>query len=271
MTKKHTTHTESSSQELSAHFSALTLMASRALPLVIARNDIEALHDLRVNLRSLRVLQGLFPHSDLINTQRKQLGVAIKLTGFVRDMEVALTQAESMHANTHTGEAIVVWLAKRLASSRKSLSVRLQTIQIQETLLQASLSWGEKISRERHHVLQSTARKHDRKLEKQLLNAADHVHLNSPITDWHILRLKTKHLRYWREGFAHLLTKPQCRRLPVLVKLQQQLGLLHDVSLFEALFSQEHVLPSSWHIKLKKQQENTLKQAANTLRHLKKS
>jgi Uncharacterized conserved protein len=178
-----------------------------------------------------------------------------------------LAQAESLYASTDLGEPIVIWLANKLASSRENLCVRLQTIQLQETLMHANLIWVKKIRRKHRHVLQSIARK----LEKQLLIAVERVNSNYLISDWHALRLNVKRLRYWTEGFDHLLTKPQRSRLSVLVKLQQRLGLLHDISLFDGLFLQEHKLPNSWTIKLKQQQKKILAQTESLLRNLKNS
>jgi len=59
--KKLLSSNRSFARELSTHFSALASKASKALVRMADDGDSEALHDLRVNLRSLRVLQGLHP------------------------------------------------------------------------------------------------------------------------------------------------------------------------------------------------------------------
>lgn len=257
------------SRELSTHFSALASKASKALVRMTDDGDSEALHDLRVNLRSLRVLQGLYPRCHIMQEQKKQLGIAAALTGQDRDREVSLALAESLYAKTGCGAEIVSLLADNLLVLRQHLLPELQATTLAETLTQVSSVWDRKTRHKRKSVLQSAARQKSRQLEKRFLKAAADLKLSSPIADWHALRLQVKQLRYWGKGFAAVLTKRQNHRLPVLTELQQSLGLLHDIALFEEQWPQELIVPKQWQKRLKKRQQQALKDAAGVLQHLK--
>ena len=257
-------------RELSTHFAALASKASKALVRMADDGDSEALHDLRVNLRSLRVLQGLHPRCHIMREQRKQLGIAAALTGQDRDREVRLALAESLHAKTGYGAEIVSLLADNLLTLRQHLLPDLHATALAETLSQVSSVWDRKTRHKRKSVLQSAARLKSRQLEKRFLKAAADIQLSSPIAEWHALRLQVKQLRYWGQGFAAVLTKRQNRRLSVLIKLQQSLGLLHDIALFEEQWPQELVLPKRWQKRLNKRQQHALKDAADVLQQLKK-
>lgn len=264
-----TTESKSFTQTLSAHFSELSDNACRALERLVGSDDPEALHDLRINLRSQRVLLGLFPRCRGLRKQREQLGVAAKLTGADRDLEVALGLAESLFNETKTGEELLSFLTDKLTLSREKLLTGLQEINLPDVLSQVDRDWSKKLSNKRKSVLQSAARLQTRRLGKRVRVAAAGLLVTSPITDWHLLRLRVKRLRYWGEGFSPVLTEKQCRRLPVLIKLQQRLGLLHDFFLFENQFHEEVVLPEPWQQKLEQWQQNALTDAAGMLQHLK--
>ncbi len=223
--KKLLSSNRSFARELSTHFSALASSASQALVRMADGSDIEALHDLRVNLRSLRVLQGLYPRCDIMREQKKQLGIAAALTGQDRDREVSLALAESLYAKTGCGAKKVSLLADNLLVLRQHLLPELQATTLAETLTQVSSVWDRKTRHKRTSVLQSAARQKSRQLEKRFLKAAADLKLSSPIADWHALRLQVKQLRYWGKGFAAVLTKRQNHRLPVLTELQQSLVL----------------------------------------------
>lgn len=268
--KKLVSSNRSFARELSTHFSALASKASKALVRMADDGDSKALHDLRVNLRSLRVLQGLYPRCHIMREQKKQLGIAAALTGQDRDREVRLALAESLYAKTGCGAEMVSLLADNLLALRQHLLPDLQATTLAETLSQVSLVWDRKTRHKRKSVLQSAARQKSRQLEKRFLKAAADLKLSSPIADWHALRLQVKQLRYWGQGFAVVLTKRQNRRLPVLTELQQSLGLLHDIALFEEQWPQELTLPKRWQKRLKKRQQHALKDAAGVLQHLKK-
>ena len=257
------------SRALSSHFSELSDNAAQALVRLVDSDDPEALHDLRISLRSQRVLLGLFPRSRVLRKQREQLGGAAKLTGADRDLEVALGLAESLRTETETGETQVLFLANKLTASRAKLLVGLQEIYLPEILSQVEREWSKKLSNKRKNVLQSAARAQMRKLEKRVLIATADLLVTSPVTDWHSLRLQVKRLRYWGEGFAPVLTEKQCRRLPALIQLQQRLGVLHDYYLLESQFQQELMLPEPWREKLGKWQQHALTDAAGLLQHLK--
>ena len=257
-------------RELSTHFSALASKASQALVRMADINDNEALHDLRVNLRSLRVLQGLYPRSRVMQEQRKQLGIAATLTGQDRDQEVRFILAKSLLTKTGDGADIVILLAEKLVASRQHLLPDLHATPLAETLSQVSSVWDRKTRHKCKRVLQSAARRKSRQLEKRFLKAAADLQLNSPIAEWHALRLQVKQLRYWGLGFAAVLTKRQNRRLPILIELQQSLGLVHDIALFEEQWLQELSLPKRWQKRLKKQQQHALEDAAGVLQQLKR-
>jgi len=161
-------------------------------------------------------------------------------------------------------------LADNLLALRQHLLPDLHATALAETLSQVSSVWDRKSRHKRKSVLQSAARQKSRQLEKRFLKAAADLKLSSPIADWHSLRLQVKQLRYWGQGFAAVLTKRQNRRLSVLIKLQQSLGLLHDIVLFEEQWPQELTLPTRWQKRLKKQQQHALKDAAEVLQQLKK-
>nr|WP_246358858.1 CHAD domain-containing protein [Tolumonas osonensis] len=264
-----TAGSKSFSQELSAHFSELSDNASRALERLADSDDPEALHDLRISLRSQRVLLGLFPRCRTLRKQRDHLGMAARLTGLDRDLEVAIGLAESLVNETKTGEQQLSFLTDKLSVSRKKLLTGLQDVRLPLVLSQVDRDWSKKLSNKRKSVLQSAARAQNRKFEKRVLITAADLQMTSPVADWHLLRLQVKRLRYWGEGFASVLTENQCRRIPALIALQQRLGLLHDFCLFESQFQQELILPEPWQQRLEKWQQNALADAAGMLQHLK--
>nr|WP_321269451.1 CHAD domain-containing protein [uncultured Tolumonas sp.] len=268
--KKLVVSNRSFARELSTHFAVLASKASKALVRMADDGDSEALHDLRVNLRSLRVLQGLYPRCHIMREQKKQLGIAAALTGQDRDREVRLALAESLSAKTGCGAEIVSLLADNLLALRQHLLPDLHATALAETLSQVSSIWDRKTRHKRKRVLQSAARQKSRQLEKRFLKAAADLKLSSPIAEWHSLRLQVKQLRYWGQGFVAVLTKRQNCRLSVLTELQQSLGLLHDIALFEEQWPQELILPKQWQKCLKKRQQRALKDAASVLQHLKK-
>ncbi|WP_024870964.1 CHAD domain-containing protein [Tolumonas lignilytica] len=267
--KKKKVHINSFAQKLSHHFCELSEWASQALMHLTDPDEPEALHDLRVSLRSMRVLLQLSACHKALSKYRKQLGVIAKLTGDERDLEVVLRLAESLLAETGKGTEQIVFLTEHLLQSQTKLQSELQRVDLKVQLADVAQAWTKQIGHKQKCILQSAARTRLKNLERQLTMAAENVQLTSPIDEWHALRLLVKKLRYWCEGFSAVLTSHQAGRLPLLIQLQQRLGLLHDYYLLATPSDQRIPLPVEWQETLDKWQRHTLYEAANLLQQIK--
>lgn len=259
------------SQALSDYFSALSVAASSALRRFNIPSDLEALHDLRIHLRSQRVLLNLFPHSQVLRKQRELLHAAVTLTNYQRDLEVSLGLAQSLMAETQVGQNQLLFLGEKLEATRTKIAIELQTMQLPNVFIAASHHWDKKISKQRKHVLQTKARRCSRRLEKRVFKAAKDLKQISPISEWHFLRICVKHLRYWNEGFAAFLTVRQYQQLPFLIQLQRCLGAVHDYDILKQIICADMSMPDQWLAILDRRQQHALTDASGLLMHLKKN
>lgn len=249
------------------HYQALVEVAFHALLRMTTGRDPEAVHDLRVSLRSQRVLLALFPHSKKINEARKRLGQAAALTGHVRDLEVALALAESLEAESGQGKKLVQAMAAELAKCQTELLQQLHAADLDDGLEEAESAWLSAILRRRRKVLQCRTRDQARKLGKTLGSQAKRLDQSPTLEQWHNVRLAGKRLRYWVEGFSELLTHKQRRRVQWLRALQQSLGSLHDLEMFEERFKDKS-MPPKWRKLFDAQQELVRHRASSSLAEL---
>lgn len=270
-TKKVPVFHHSVRRELSGYFSASAADASLALQRLSVPSESDALHDLRVYLRSLRVLLNLFPHSRLLKKHKEQFHEAITLTNHYRDLEVAIGLAKSLMQETSAGPVALSFLEAKLAATQANVVVALQSMQLPDMLMSASHDWDKKISNQSKRVLRGKARSRARRLTKQVMMAASDLQLTSPISEWHFLRIRVKHLRYWNEGFAVFLSVKQHQQLPLLIQLQRCLGAVHDYYVFNQQFSADMPMPEQWKELLARWHQRALTDSAGLLMQLKQN
>lgn len=252
-------------QRQAAHYEALVSVALHALARMPDCADTEALHDLRVSLRSQRVLLTLFPRSSKVAEVRARLGAAATLTNQVRDLEVAQALAQSWLKETGAGQEVVAALADQLVAARSQLLEQLHLQHLDEVLEDAESAWLGALLNKRRPALQGRARRRARRLAKKLLAKAAELDRQPVLENWHQVRLAGKRLRYWSEGVAELLTHRQRRRLKALRDLQQSLGSLHDLELFEQRFGESLTMPAEWLQCFEAERERVRHEAASTL------
>lgn len=249
------------------HYQALVEIAIHALLRMSAGHDPEAVHDLRVSLRTQRVLLGLFPRNKKVVAARKQLGRAAKLTCQVRDSEVAQALAESLEKQSGVGKKLVAAWQAELAESQNQLLDKLHAVELDDALEDAEAVWLKALLRKKRKVLKDRARRHARKLGKALRAEADALDQAPTQERWQQVHLRVTRLRYWVEGFAELLTHRQRLRLQMLRALQLSLSGLHDLEMFDERFK-DKPMPAKWKELFAEQQELARHRASSELAEL---
>lgn len=213
-----------------------------------ADTDVEALHDLRINLRRLRSLlkplRGLHA-CDELQAQAARLG---QLTGPLRDIEVLAGELDTKH-QPQSAQARRLRVGAGYSDVLHSQHIA--------GLWNALDDWPQQWQQAHAEGLLRAAK---RKLKKRLLKAQTRLleALADPLYDWHQLRLLIKRVRYNAEAYpdvAPLSSNSQ----KALKRAQSALGNWHDLLQWLALAEVESDLQPCvvrWHGEL---------QAAQTL------
>lgn len=249
-------------------YEALVQIALNALMRMPPGSDPEAMHDLRVSLRSQRVLLALFPRCAKVSEVRQRLGTAAVLTGQVRDLEAALARAESYLNETETGQEVVEAWRNEFVERQEALLDHLHSAHLDDTLEDAESAWSATILPKRRKALQARTRKKACRLGRKLLLQAAEVDQEPSLERWLQVRLTGERLRYWVEEFAELLTRRQRRRLKLLRCLQQALCMLHDLDMFEERFNSAVPMPEEWYKLLALEQDKARHEASSMLAEL---
>lgn len=220
-------------QALSIPLAALALARLRLL----AGNDAQSLHDLRVALRSLRVLLRLLPRKGKLKSLSAQWKALAQSTSRSRDLEVLLALCDAQ--NHVSPEQRQAW-EQELARQRQDLlqwmaSSSLPLLLAQTHQYVCKHNFSVRVGAYAKALLLAL------QLRLQGLNA------DSSPADWHALRLSVKRLRYLIEGAAMVLPARWQALLPSLKDCQQSLGVLHDLDLY---LSQGGVVAEGQHASL---------------------
>ncbi|WP_010483714.1 CHAD domain-containing protein [Pseudomonas sp. S9] len=184
-----------------------------------ACTDVEALHDLRINLRRLRSLlkplRGL-PACDQLQLHAAQLG---KLTGPVRELEVLVAELQRKQQASGPVEQ----------RRQRVVDGYLQTLHSDQlsAFWQALDDWPVQW---RLAERDGSLKRVESKLESRLIKAQRRLveALADPLHDWHDLRLLVKRVRYNAEAYPKVarLDRPGQKALK---QAQEALGQWHDL------------------------------------------
>jgi CHAD domain-containing protein len=214
---------------LVAKLRALGDRIGEVAPRVLASEDEEAVHDLRVAIRRART--ALEVGSDVLgpfraNEVRRALRDVQRATGALRDEEVMLELVGSLGIHRRDVQAWIEARQRRERRLRSALrrSIRAGAVDRGRTLLDALLAFRINPSKERR--LTKTARRavDDAREELERIRGAP---VDSPEA-LHRLRIAYKRLRYTVETFIHVLPGPARELAQSASKLQARLGDVHD-------------------------------------------
>lgn len=222
---------------------------------VLQANDPEGLHQLRVGIRRLRSLFGVYRSFLAPGAQEtilEELAWAQKALGPARDWDVFVEETLALVQKEMPEEKSLSHLARAAASMRDTTSGDARAFVRSEryALLLLRLFKGleadsffadedksvRKVLRKPvHDLAASVLTQHDRRVRK-LAARVDELE----IEDVHRLRLRVKKMRYSAEFFRSLFTaKKAKRRSKALAKLQEALGAVNDAAVCEELL--EHL------------------------------
>jgi len=200
--------------------------------------DGEALHDLRINLRTLRSLlrplRGL-PAIDVLEKAGTDLG---KLTNPIRELQVLVAELEELGMDSVAAE-----YSQALELALQHLRVCAELPNLFEVLRNFPQIW-------RLSAREGCLRGLRRRIRKQFKHDLRSIpkHLDNSEADLHALRLKVKRLRYCSQTYPDL-TPLGRRQLKLLRKIQQSLGDWNDCQYWlECSAADERLAPlrSEW-------------------------
>lgn len=222
----------------SAHFLARKLRALDAelpkeMKRVATNADDEAVHDLRVTIRRLRIVLKLARpvfgrfHTDAV---RDAFAAAQRATGDLRDEEALEETFEKVEPEGAHANAAKTWMSKRATRKRQlhrgvTAVISSGELRRARTLLAALLTLPVKPKKEGH--LERLARK---SVERARRDVEDHRDAASDdVEALHELRIAYKGLRYTIETFEEVLPADLRALRDPAVKMQKILGDIHDV------------------------------------------
>ncbi|HEU4533046.1 MAG TPA: CHAD domain-containing protein [Polyangiaceae bacterium] len=206
----------------------------RAVPRVVAGDDGEAVHDLRVALRKLRSvlrvvrrLYGRF-HADAVRAGFKRVADA---TGALRDEEVLAETLSGLELSPRAREALAAWLRARHARRERKLRrdvaalVGGGALDAPSAMLAALLTLPADPARDRPAA---------RFARKIVFGALDDIERAQPVdpadaAGLHDLRILYKRLRYAVDAFAGVLPPEFSALERAAAAFQKRLGTIHDL------------------------------------------
>ncbi|TCP08452.1 CHAD domain-containing protein [Crenobacter luteus] len=255
--------------DLAQRYEALVELAFHAMARLHENADPEALHDLRVSLRSQRVLLAAFRDRASVSEARGRLAEAAGLSNAVRDLEVSLEWADGLYTETGEGAAACEALRARLDTARQGLLAGLQHARLDEALVDAELAWFRALNRSRRKPLRKRLRGRAGRLAARMRKMARALTADVAPAAWHPLRLEGKRLRYWIEGFSDTLPRRQRRLVKPLRFLQLSLGSLQDLSVLRANLAElPGEVPPSWSTAIAREEGKCAAEAARVLDEL---
>ncbi len=211
---------------------------------VLADDDPEHVHQLRIGLRRLRTALKLFRpgiDSRALRNLAVDLRDAGRVVGELRDCDVMLADiakpASAPQQNNAGPKAIKKLLARRCRKTRKKVRRELRTKRWNKMLLYLALlphGAGWRSDRSNRQAIHQAQRALD-KSWKQVLKRADKLNALS-IEERHRLRKDLKTLRYTAEFFSSIFAGADVERfISALKRLQEGFGYLNDVALANTL------------------------------------
>ncbi len=203
--------------------------------------DPEALHDMRVAIRRMRSALRFFgPYiaGELTIRANDRLREVARALGRVRDLDVAISNAEAFQADTFVeptsaasllAPLLATWNAER-DDARQDLLVCLDGPVYRsavDTLWQLIAELERSPLAPAAEPMEQTARRLIY-LDWHVVRAYEAVLDNAPIELLHTLRIDCKRLRYAFEFTAEVLPPEARRIIPEVVAMQDHLGALHD-------------------------------------------
>lgn len=190
----------------------------------------EALHDLRVALRALRVVLPLLGKQ--LDPLRQEWQKQARATGPCRDLEVLLTLIATL---PEIPASIQVDLFQQEHQSRVALLKQLAApdlpLLIQRSRIELKLALHQLTADQLRRRINKRARRLDCTIQQQI-SALD---MNASAQTWHLLRLEVKRLRYLIEHCGNWLPNTWQEKYSSLKRSQIALGELHDMDLLISL------------------------------------
>ncbi len=221
---------------------------------VLQSNDPEGVHQLRIAIRRLRSLFGVYHPFLAPGTQEtivQELAWAQKALGPARDWDVFVEETLALVQTELPDEKSLPHLARAAASMRAATSGDARAFVRSEryALLLLRLFKGleadsffadedkpvrKALSKPVHDLAASVLTQHDRRVRK-LASKVEELE----IEDVHRLRLRVKKMRYAAEFFRGLFAARKAkRRSKALAALQEALGAVNDAAVCEELLEQ---------------------------------
>jgi CHAD domain-containing protein len=202
--------------------------------------DPEELHQLRVSVRRIDAVLGLFKQqlpAELIRARRTAKGI-LRTLGAARDFDVQLAELDRYCESLSAAERVAAApLRARLEADRAQARVRMIRVLDSEPTQQwlESLRLGSASSSVATHpgaapaalVMPERVQKRFRKLRKDVRG----LDAKSAMEKYHVVRRRAKLLRYALEPGAELFGKPAEEMLRALRRLQDGLGKHQDAHL----------------------------------------
>lgn len=194
--------------------------------------ETEALHDLRVALRTLRTILPLLKNTPQITALRKEWHDVAQATGPARDLEVLEALAATFADAT---PAILNQLEQKRRIARKQANAKLAQPQVTRLIAQSQTDIDRALKRTKRAQLQKNIRHRTEQLLALIRDHAELLRFTADGTEWHILRLYIKRLRYLLELGRDWLPPQATSILPILRQAQTDLGNLHDLDTLASL------------------------------------
>ncbi|HEU4411311.1 MAG TPA: CHAD domain-containing protein [Polyangiaceae bacterium] len=207
---------------------------ARAVPRVVAGDDGEAVHDLRVALRKLRSvlrvvrrLYGRF-HTDAVRAGLKRVADA---TGALRDEEVLAETLAGLDLSPRAGEALAAWLRDRHARRGRKLRKEVVALVSGGALDPPLAMLGALLTLPVDPARDKPAARFARKI---VFSALDDIELAQPVDPadvekMHDLRILYKRLRYAVDAFEGVLPPEFAALERAAAAFQKRLGTIHDL------------------------------------------
>jgi CHAD domain-containing protein len=214
----------------------------------------EALHALRVTGRRMDTVLGLFEAHLPAGLRRSRPGLKrlLDILGAVRDVDIRLEAAGKFRDALPEGDRRGLDpLLRQLGSERGAARAGM----LRALDGKAARQWLDTLS---HHLarpvpMTSASSRHAaalsvvpgliRRRYRKLRQCAHRLTADSPLGDYHEMRLRTKKLRYALEIVARTYARPADDMLAALLKLQGRLGTQHDAGAVAAYLTQLAIQP----------------------------
>ncbi|HEY1954252.1 MAG TPA: CHAD domain-containing protein [Polyangiaceae bacterium] len=209
---------------------ALATELGATLPRVRDRSDPEAIHDMRVALRRLRVVLriarpvfGRF-HCDAI---RGALARVQRASGALRDEEVLRETLTALDAGESELDAWIVRRARREESLRGIVEHRLRAGDVRRPLRELRALLALPVRPDRRRPVAAFAHKSAARARQEVDRKSD-ARPDDPAA-LHALRIACKRLRYTTEIFADALPPTVAALAEPATRYQKRLGEIHDL------------------------------------------